>query len=77
MEEHTIYAEDIQSFTKQFYRFLEDNPGIAVQTAYSPEGKTGNNTDNMDLPNIVLTIVYELNTNSNYTPGRIEKTLAG
>ena len=77
MEEYTIYAEDIQSFSKQFYRFLEDNPGIAVQTVYSPEGETGNNTDNMDLSHIVLTIVYELNTNSDYTPERIEKTLAG
>jgi hypothetical protein len=59
MKEHTIYAEDIQSFNKQFSRFLEDNPGIAVQTVYSPEKENVKNVDKLDIDSIVLTIVYD------------------
>lgn len=77
MEEYTIYAEDIQSFSKQFYRFLEENPGIAIQSVYSPESENGKNTDKMNLPHIVLTIVYEVNTYSHFKPERVEKTMSG
>gem|GEM_PF-4101430 len=71
MEEYTIYAENIQSFSKQFYRFLEENPGIAVQSVYSPENENGKNTDKMSLPHIVLTIVYEVNASLDFEHGRV------
>ena len=66
MKEHIIYAETVQGFNNQFNKFLESNPGIAVQRVYAPEEDNRKNEvdnrrnwDQADLSGVIFKVIYE------------------